>query len=250
MVTLRTPDAPATTRQLWLLHVLTKQDTRGLNITMAEASRRIEEAKHGQTSKPATKRDAPAVASAPTRHVEQGTMPTGQSDMAAIEAHFMANAYPIGRKRAGNETARVDFYRFQCEDCFLGMSGKCAPEWEGGSFSTCEGRVESVSYSCATHEPLKYSTRDSYCARPRGKQCQRKHVDNKCLECGYRTDKSLAFAALNRWASAWYIPTLAERIAEQIAWLGRYTDATDKECRERTERKLAILKSLESSSQS
>lgn len=249
MVTLRTPDAPATTRQLWLLHVLTKQDTRGLNITMTEASRRIEDAKRGQPSKPATKRDTPAVASVPTRHVEQGTMPVGQTDMVAVQADFTARAYPIGRERAGNESARIDFYDWQCHECFFGMSGKCAPEWQSAGAMTCAGKVESISFDCRMFEPVKYSITD-YCSRPRGKQCQRKRVDNPCLECGYRTGNIRWSSASNRWAHATYIPTLAERISSQEAWLARYTDATDTEYRERTERKLAILKSLESSSQS
>jgi len=45
MVTLKTPEAPATSKQLWLLHILTKTDTRNLDITMQEASNRIEQLK-------------------------------------------------------------------------------------------------------------------------------------------------------------------------------------------------------------
>jgi len=45
---IRTPEALATSKQLWLLHVLTKTDTRNLNITMQEASDRIEAAKQKQ----------------------------------------------------------------------------------------------------------------------------------------------------------------------------------------------------------
>ena len=41
MVELKTPEAPATQRQLWLLHVLTGEDTRQLNLTMQQASDRI-----------------------------------------------------------------------------------------------------------------------------------------------------------------------------------------------------------------
>jgi hypothetical protein len=43
VMTIKTPDAPATSKQLWLLHTLTKTDTRNLNITMLEASNRISE---------------------------------------------------------------------------------------------------------------------------------------------------------------------------------------------------------------
>ena len=45
-ITLKTPDAPATAKQLWLLHILTKEDTRGLTLTMQEASDRIAELKN------------------------------------------------------------------------------------------------------------------------------------------------------------------------------------------------------------
>ncbi len=52
MVTLKTPEAPATSKQLWLLHILTKTDTRKLDITMQEASNRIEELKSNGNHKP------------------------------------------------------------------------------------------------------------------------------------------------------------------------------------------------------
>jgi len=41
MVILKTPDAPATSRQLWRLHQLTGDDTSDLKLTMQEASERI-----------------------------------------------------------------------------------------------------------------------------------------------------------------------------------------------------------------
>jgi len=44
-MTLRNPEAPATSKQLWLLHILTKTDTRNLNLTMQQASDRINELK-------------------------------------------------------------------------------------------------------------------------------------------------------------------------------------------------------------
>jgi hypothetical protein len=44
-ITFNNPDAPATSKQLWLLHILTKQDTRTLKLTIREASERIESAK-------------------------------------------------------------------------------------------------------------------------------------------------------------------------------------------------------------
>ncbi|MFA5300563.1 MAG: hypothetical protein WC389_20440 [Lutibacter sp.] len=48
---LKNPDEPATKKQLWLLHILTKTDTRNLNITMLEASQRIEAAKKNPAEK-------------------------------------------------------------------------------------------------------------------------------------------------------------------------------------------------------
>jgi hypothetical protein len=38
---LHEPNAPATSRQLWYLHILTKEDTRNLQITKVEANNRI-----------------------------------------------------------------------------------------------------------------------------------------------------------------------------------------------------------------
>lgn len=53
---LNNPDAPATKKQLWLLHLLTKEDTRDWKLTMQEASDKINELKPGNKVKPA-KRD-------------------------------------------------------------------------------------------------------------------------------------------------------------------------------------------------
>ena len=52
--TLSNPEAPATSKQLWLLHILTKQDTRIWRLTMQEASDKINELK-GNGHKPDTK---------------------------------------------------------------------------------------------------------------------------------------------------------------------------------------------------
>ena len=45
MITINNPDLPATKKQLWLLHILTKQDTRNLKLTMQQASDRINDLK-------------------------------------------------------------------------------------------------------------------------------------------------------------------------------------------------------------
>lgn len=52
---LNNPGAPATSRQLWLLHILTKQDTRNLQLTMQQASDAIAQAKQGGNGKSKTK---------------------------------------------------------------------------------------------------------------------------------------------------------------------------------------------------
>ena len=49
MVTLKNPDMPATKSQLWLLHILTKTDTRNLTLTMKQASDKINELKSGKS---------------------------------------------------------------------------------------------------------------------------------------------------------------------------------------------------------
>ena len=75
-ITLKTPNAPATKAQLFMLHILTKQDTRvgeWTKLTMAEASNAIEllkakQAKHAPAPKPAPKPEpAPEPAVVPSR---------------------------------------------------------------------------------------------------------------------------------------------------------------------------------------
>lgn len=51
MVMLKNPELPATSKQLWLLHILTKSDTRNLKLTMLEASQQIESLKSGKSVK-------------------------------------------------------------------------------------------------------------------------------------------------------------------------------------------------------
>lgn len=46
--TMATPDAPATSRQLWALHRILKRDTRGWNLTKVQASNLIDQAKRGE----------------------------------------------------------------------------------------------------------------------------------------------------------------------------------------------------------
>jgi hypothetical protein len=48
---LQTPDAPASSRQLWKLHTLTGEDTRGLDITMQEAHDKIAQLEAGRIHK-------------------------------------------------------------------------------------------------------------------------------------------------------------------------------------------------------
>ena len=56
---LKNPELPATSKQLWLLHILTKTDTRELKLTMAEASERIEQLKNKTAIKSTAKTEKP-----------------------------------------------------------------------------------------------------------------------------------------------------------------------------------------------
>ncbi len=233
MVTLKTPEAPATNKQLWLLHLLTKTDTRNLDITMQEASNRIEELKSngGKSSKPqgdTARADyrVSGIHPQPEREVIQGDSPQGVTDMAKIEAHFKANCYELGRTKAENDTARIDFYDFSCKECLFGKTGICEPSWREAGFITGGGvteplRVESVSFDCNNHEPIEYRISE-YCHRPKGKRCHRKGIDNPCLECNYR--KPQWRDGYNHSAWARYIPTIPERIRREEFWLDELND--------------------------
>lgn len=59
-MTIREPAAPATSRQLWLLHILTKTDTRELKLTKQQASDKISELKQA-TGRPLVNLHASAV---------------------------------------------------------------------------------------------------------------------------------------------------------------------------------------------
>ena len=221
VIQLHNPDAPATKKQLWLLHILTKTDTRNLNITMKAASDRINELKSnpgnpGNGKKRGDKAAADYRISGiknipiPEREVLQGDNPPGITDIEKITAHFNENAYAIGREKAGNDTATIDFYDFNCTRCFFGKSGNCIPSWRDAGRVTCAGIVESISFSCCNFESVEYSITE-YCYRPKGKQCHRKKIANKCLLCNYRKNK-FRFDYSNRAAWANYIPTIPERI--------------------------------------
>lgn len=57
---LNNPDAPANKKQLWLLHILTKEDTRAWNLTMQQASDKIQELK-GNGNRPLVNPHATAI---------------------------------------------------------------------------------------------------------------------------------------------------------------------------------------------
>ncbi len=254
MVTLRTPSAPATSKQLWLLHILTKTDTRNLNITMAEASERIAELKHNDNHKgtrpmvnphtSAIAQDKQKLAQArydrdnpkPEREVAQGANPTGETDIDKVKAHFMANAYQIGRDFAKNDNARIDFYDFDCKECLFGKTGICEPKWSQAGFTTCQQIVEDVSFKCDNFESVKYSISD-YCHRPKGKQCHRKQIENKCLECAYR--KTAFRDGYNHTAWGTYIPTIEERIKHHSFWITQFAD--NKEALEQVNNIIALI---------
>jgi hypothetical protein len=258
VMTLSNPEAPATKKQLWLLHILTKQDTRELKITMAEANKRISELKgnkpKGDTARAdyrvsgtrplvnphasAIKQDKQKLAQSrfdkknPQPEVEfiQGVEPGGNPDMAMIESDFKAKCFQQGYDFANgpgsvkpNPDVRVDFYDFQCKDCLFGKAGICEPKWTSAGYVTSAQTVESVSFSCVNHEPIQYSISD-YCHRTAGKQCHRKHVDNKCLECKFRSNKFRGDYSNNRNAWARYIPTIENRIKHHSFWLDKFED--------------------------
>lgn len=258
-IKLNNPDSPATKKQLWLLHILTKTDTRNLDITMSEASKRIESLKgnnKGRQSQGDTARADYRVSgtrplvnphtSAITRDKQlkaqlaydkknpkpevaftQGIEPKGESDIDKIRQDFIDKCYQQGYDFANNQDVnpnpdvRVDFYDFQCKDCLFGKSGICEPKWTRAGFMTCLAKniVESVSFNCVNHEPIRYSISD-YCHRPKGKQCHRKKIDNKCLECAYR--KPIFRDGYNHSAWARYIPTMQDRIKHHSYWLDKF----------------------------
>jgi hypothetical protein len=251
--TITNPNAPATSKQLWLLHILTKTDTRNLTLTMAEASAKIEALKN----KPITKKSDTTSADyrisgiktnntpKPERVVIQGVRPIGETDMAKVNNDFMTNAYPIGRIKSGNDTATISFTDYNCKECLFGITGLCKPDWDSLGYVTCGGKVESVSFTCRMYEPLEYKPSIT-CHRPKGKQCHRKHFDNKCLECNFRHD-GMNYSNWNR--SAWYsyIPTIKERITKLTEEITHYdiTNVNHAEYINRMNRQLELLKTLD-----
>jgi len=162
----------------------------------------------------------------PEREVIQGDNPQGETDLDKIRVDFMANAYQLGRDKAENDTARIDFYDFSCKECLFGKTGICEPSWREASFMTGGGiteplRVESVSFDCNHSEPLRYSIME-YCHRPKGKRCHRNKIDNKCLEYNYR--KTAFRDGHNHSAWARYIPTIQNRIKHHNFWLDKFND--------------------------
>lgn len=254
--TINNPNAPATSKQLWLLHILTKTDTRNLNLTMAEASTQIEALK--KTPKIANKSDTsranyrttkaipPAKDNIPKteRVVIQGKTPIEETDMVKVNADFMKNAYPIGRQKAGNDTADISFTDYNCKGCLWGKTGLCQPEWDTLGFVTCANKIESVSFTCRMYEPVEYKP-SCNCHRPKGKQCHRKHVDNKCLECNFRRDGFSLSHNRSFWYS--YIPTIKERITKLSDEITHYSkdNVNHIEYINRMNRQLVLLNTLD-----
>lgn len=212
-VDLKTPYAPATSKQLWLLHILTQKDTRNLNLTMKEASEQIDKLMSKDKTTP-TKIEQPISQS--ERIVIQGNKPSGQTDMDKIQKDFESNCKPLAieklkKENLYNDNVKIDFYEFNCKECLFGQSGICEPSWDYASSVSCAGKIESVSYNCEHFESTINSISE-YCHRPSGKQCHRKKIDNQCLECQYRSTKFRFDYSHNR--TAWYkiIPTIQERI--------------------------------------
>jgi hypothetical protein len=217
MVMLKNPDMPATSKQLWLLHILTKTDTRNLNLTMQQASERINELKSSvkpicnkPTIKPTTKQETTI-----EREVIQGKQPDSITDMVKIQTDFELNAKPLAIAKLQKENCytsdvKIDFYNFNCKECLFGQSGICEPKWDTAGHMTCGNKVESVSFKCKNFEPTIHS-QSEYCYRPKGKQCHRKSIENHCLNCNFRSNK---FRMDYSNHTAWFtrIPTIKERL--------------------------------------
>lgn len=217
MVMLKNPNDKATSKQLWLLHILTKQDTRNWNLTMLEASQKIESLKSGKPTNSKQIENKPKS----TNEIEviQGNKPTNQTDMDKVKAHFNEHARPLAiekliKSNQSTENVDIGFYEFNCQDCLFGQTGICEPNWSESSYSTCGNKVESVSFSCLHFEPTEYKP-NCNCRRPKGKQCHRKSIENKCLNCAYRTNGFSISNNRSEWYS--YIPTMDERLKKYNA---------------------------------
>lgn len=224
MIAIKNPDEPATSKQLWLLHKLTNTDTRSLNITMLEAHKRIVAAKKAKELKPSIEQNTikvkvkkPAAKTTVTNEIEvvQGKQPENKTDMQKIQANFDKNAKPLAiekliKSNQLTDNVNIGFYEFNCEECLFGQTSICVPKWSEAGYCTCGNKVESVSFKCYHFEPTFYRP-NCNCKRPKGKQCHRKHVENKCLHCAFRVSSALC---LNSNRSEWYsyIPLIQDRI--------------------------------------
>ncbi len=216
MVMLKNPELPATSKQLWLLHILTKTDTRNLNITMAECSKRIEAAKNKPINKTVKPTENKPIEHKPLieREVIQGIKPSNQTDMQKIQADFDLNARPLAIKKLitsnqSIENVNIGFYDFNCKDCLFGQTGICEPNWNESSFTTSGNKVITVNFDCRHFEPTAYRP-NCNCKRPKGKQCHRKSIENKCLNCAFRSNGYSVSHNRSEWYS--YIPTMQERL--------------------------------------
>jgi hypothetical protein len=190
--------------------------------------------------KPSAKDNIPK----PERVVIQGNRPIGETDMVKVNADFMANAYPIGRKKAGNDTADVSFTDYDCKDCLWGITGLCQPDWDTLGCVTCANKVESISFTCRMYEPIEYKP-NCNCHRPKGKQCHRKHIDNRCLECNFRRDGFSLSHNRSFWYS--YIPTIKERITKLSEEITHYSkdNVNHIEYINRMNKQIELLKTLD-----
>lgn len=215
---LKNPDMPATSKQLWLLHILTKSDTRNLKLTMLEASQQIESLKSGKSIKSVNSKPIENKPKS-TNEIEvvQGIKPENKTDLDKIKVHFNEHAKPLAiekliKSNMPTDNVDIGFYEFNCKDCLFGQTGICEPNWSESAFTTCGGIVTDVSFSCRHYEPTIQHP-SAYCQRPKGKQCHRKSIENKCLNCAYRSQDGHYYGS-NR--SIWYdyIPTIENRIKE------------------------------------
>ena len=254
---LRTPEAPATKRQLWLLHLLTGDDTRSWTLTMQEASDRIGELKstkaggNGNGNRPLVNPHATAIQRDKQLRTQQSydkskpkpkpkpvvkdqvydieqpaALPRNEERIQAAVADCVRNDPKVAALLAENPQAPVRDYDFDCGECFLNLHGLCSPAFRyAGSihksldaYGFVTGQVESISVSCKNHLPLLHS-KHGYCHRPARTRCQRKG-NNKCYACQYL--KEGYHHLHNRSEYYRYEPTLQERIDGERFWIQEF----------------------------
>ena len=155
--------------------------------------------------------------------IDSVKLPVEEKILPAFNAAIASDPRVI-ELRAGNPSAKIDYYDFQCHDCYLAKVGRCSPRFKYAGHTSCQGIVESISVSCEFCQSVRWS-KTGYCHRPKTTQCQRKHAENRCQSCQYFNNKWHHLQT--RAASYWYEPSIAERIAHERFWIKQFADSRD-----------------------